>query len=329
MSQRLHALSGELKQKTHYTESDYEDLAERLGESLLCDRLEKQLKLYRDQAGRGAKIFRSVFRKSIVCGLFLLGQLAKARKLARSPQWVEQHWSFPRLPPAFDGFRILHLSDFHFDFIPELPAILEQMLSGKHFDCCVLTGDFRGETTGPYMESVAHLERCRPFLGREVYAVLGNHDNVELLLKLPELGIRLLMNEAVELKKDGACIRIAGLDDPHFYQRPDLNFLAGETDLFTILLSHSPESWRGAQAAGVDLQLSGHTHGGQLCLPGGIPVLAHLEDCPREMVQGRWQAGDLRGYTSRGVGSSSLDLRLNCPPEITLHILNCSVPGCT
>jgi predicted MPP superfamily phosphohydrolase len=188
----------------------------------------------------------------------------------------------------------------------------------------VLTGDYRGETTGPYTESLKQLKATRSCLGEKVYAVLGNHDNVELVLSLPELGIQVLMNEAISLEKDGASLTLAGVDDSHFYKGHHFDFLDSEADEVTLLLSHSPEAWKEAERAGVDLQLSGHTHGGQLCLPGGIPVVCHLNDCPRSMVKGRWQEGRLQGYTSRGIGSSTLDIRLNCPPEITLHTLRCS-----
>lgn len=313
----------ELRSKSHYKEADYSWLASEIGEQYLRTRLERQLLLYHRQDRIHRKISRFFYRKLIVTGLFCIGQLQKARQQARSPQWIEQEWFSPKLPQAFDGFRILQLSDFHFDFIPELPDIVAQMVSRHRFECCVLTGDFRGETTGPYEESLEHLRRTRDCLGDQVYAVLGNHDNVELMLKMPEMGIGLLMNQGVEINREGARIRLAGVDDPHYYRTHDFNFLKADPVIFTLLLAHSAECWREAEAAGVDLQLSGHTHGGQVCLPGGIPLIAHLEGCHRGMIRGRWQAGNLQGYTSRGVGSSSLDLRLNCPPEITVHTLRC------
>lgn len=323
MKSRFQTLTAELQQKSHYAKSDYEWIAAQLGDEYLCDRLELQLKLYRGQEKPVRMYMRKLFRAAVVSGLYCIGQLERSRRCARSPEWVEQTWAFDNLPDAFEGYRILQLTDFHFDFIPELPEIVNTLVSQHAFDCCVLTGDFRGETTGPYEESLTDLKRTRKFLGDQVFAVLGNHDNIELMFRLPELGIRLLMNEAVPLERQGQTIQLAGIDDPHFYKTPELGFLTSPSEAFTILLSHSPESWRASEASGVDLQFSGHTHGGQICLPGGIPVVAHLEDCSRSMIKGRWQSGALQGYTSRGVGSSSLDLRFNCPPEITLHTLRC------
>ncbi len=91
---------------------------------------------------------------------------------------------------------------------------------------------------------------------------------------------------------------------------------------FSILLSHTPEIYRQAAHANFDLMLSGHTHGGQICLPGSIPIT--LESAlPRRMGAGPWQYHDMIGYTSVGAGSSVVPVRLNCPPEITLHRLLC------
>lgn len=316
-----------LQQESHYQSADYEALKQMIGERHLQERLARQLGLYHAHLTPSRRRLRrqlqKTFRWLIKTGLWCTGQINKARLQARQPQWVEHVWHFDHLPPAFDGYRILQLSDFHFDFIPELPGIVKEMVGNHAFDCCVLTGDFRGETTGPYEESLAYLKQTRACMGEQVYAVLGNHDNVELMLSMPQMGIEVLMNQSVKLEREGAHILLAGIDDAHYYQTHLLEAFAADlkTSPFSILLSHSPESWREAAAAGFDLQLSGHTHGGQLCLPGGIPVICHLDGCPRRMIKGRWKAGNLHGYTSRGVGSSSLDMRLNCPPEITVHVL--------
>ena len=89
---------------------------------------------------------------------------------------------------------------------------------------------------------------------------------------------------------------------------------------FSILLSHTPEVYRQAAHANFDLMLSGHTHGGQICLPGSIPIKLEAV-LPRRMGAGPWQYRDMIGYTSVGAGSSVVPVRLNCPPEITLHHL--------
>jgi len=87
---------------------------------------------------------------------------------------------------------------------------------------------------------------------------------------------------------------------------------------FSILLSHTPEIYKHAAHAGFAALISGHTHGGQICLPGGIPLTLESK-LPRHMGAGAWNYRDMFGYTSVGAGSSVVPVRFNCPPEITLH----------
>ena len=91
-----------------------------------------------------------------------------------------------------------------------------------------------------------------------------------------------------------------------------------------MLLSHTPEVYHEAAQAGFDLMLSGHTHGGQICLPGGIPVFT-ASKMPRTFARGSWRYREMVGYTSAGAGTCIADVRLNCPPEVTLQ--GCSLNG--
>jgi predicted MPP superfamily phosphohydrolase len=97
-------------------------------------------------------------------------------------------------------------------------------------------------------------------------------------------------------------------------------------DEFSILVSHTPEIYRQAAHADFDLLLSGHTHGGQICLPGGIPITLD-STLPREFGSGPWKYHGMIGYTSAGAGTSIVPARFNCPPEITLHHLRVSSRG--
>jgi uncharacterized protein len=94
-------------------------------------------------------------------------------------------------------------------------------------------------------------------------------------------------------------------------------------DGFSVLLSHTPEIYRQAAHGGFDLLVSGHTHGDQICLPGSIPITLDSV-LPRHMGSGPWKHRDMVGYTSVGVGTSVVPVRINCLPEITLHHLQCS-----
>jgi hypothetical protein len=115
---------------------------------------------------------------------------------------------------------------------------------------------------------------------------------------------------------------VAGIDDAHYFQVHNIEkAMAGVPHEETsVLLSHTPEIYRLAASAGFDLLLSGHTHGGQICLPGRFPITLDAR-LPRHMASGAWQYRGLSGYTSVGVGASVVPVRFNCPPEITLHRL--------
>jgi uncharacterized protein len=139
---------------------------------------------------------------------------------------------------------------------------------------------------------------------------------------LEKMGIRMLFNECELISRGDSRIYLAGVDDAHFYRADDIQKAAMRipSGAFSILLSHTPEVYNDAAKADFDLMLSGHTHGGQLCLPGGVPIKLEAR-LPRKMGAGRWHHGEMAGYTSVGVGTSLLPVRLNCPPEITLHRL--------
>jgi predicted MPP superfamily phosphohydrolase len=189
-------------------------------------------------------------------------------------------------------------------------------------DLCVLTGDYRFRTFGSIDAVIDAMRRLRANLTGPVYAVLGNHDSVTMLPEMEDMDIRLLMNESLVIEHNGEHLYLAGIDDAHYFGVGNIEkALAGvPAGAPTVLLSHTPEVYRLAAHAGVTLLLSGHTHGGQICLPGGLPVMLDAR-IPRHLGRGAWQYHAMRGYTSPGAGSSVVGVRLNCPPEITLHEL--------
>jgi uncharacterized protein len=132
----------------------------------------------------------------------------------------------------------------------------------------------------------------------------------------------MLLNECEVIARGDQRIYLAGIDDAHFFKVDNIEKAAlqipdGE---FSVLLSHTPEVYRQAAHANFNLMLSGHTHGGQICLPGSIPIKLEAV-LPRRMGAGAWQYKSMSGYTSVGAGSSVVPVRLNCPPEITVHCL--------
>ena len=200
---------------------------------------------------------------------------------------------------------------------------LTTILQDLNYDLCALTGDYRGETFGPYDTTLEGMSWICAAIKKPIYGVLGNHDTVRMLPGLEAMGIRMLLNECETIKRDHQCIHLAGIDDAHFYRADNIEKAASgiPSDEFSILLSHTPEIYQPAALADFDLLLSGHTHGGQICLPGGVPITLDSV-LPRHMGSGPWKYRDMIGYTSVGAGSSVVPVRFNCPPEITLHYLH-------
>ncbi len=254
--------------------------------------------------------------------LKLSGLLQRGQDNSRELEVTENIFRIPELPAAFEGYRILHLSDLHVDMDElNLKAVIGQ-IGQLRYDLCVLTGDYRKLTWGPIEAALEGMARLREAIVGTPLAVLGNHDSIRMLPALEDMGFRLLLNENAEIERGDASIFVAGVDDAHFFKVHNLHKAGDDipAGAVSILLSHTPEIWREAAHAGYDLFLCGHTHGGQICLPGGIPITLD-SDCPRSLARGYWRYNGMQGYTSPGCGTSVVNVRLNCPPEISLHTL--------
>jgi len=276
--------------------------------------------------GQGRSFFHpenwDAFHSVIRLALRLCGLHDRGRRNALDLRVRNNRIDLPHLPAAFDGFTMLQLSDLHLDVNAELGAVLAERIRGLDYDAAVLTGDFRGRTHGPSEPALEMLERLHSVLRSPAYAVLGNHDSIRMVPRIEGMGIRVLLNEWVSLERSGARIGLAGVDDPHYYQSDNLERARADLpdEIVSILLAHSPEIYRHAAHIGFDVLLCGHTHGGQICLPGGVPILTNTR-CPRGLCAGRWRYHGMAGYTSVGSGTAMVDVRLNCPPEVTLHVL--------
>jgi uncharacterized protein len=228
------------------------------------------------------------------------------------------------LPAAFDDFTILHLSDLHVDISEGAMRRLVELLCGLRYDLCVLTGDYRGKTFGSFGPTLDGIARVKARIGGPVYAVLGNHDTIQMVPGLEAMGIRMLLNECETIARGDQQIYLAGIDDAHYFRVDNIEKAGAAIPegAFSILLSHTPEIYRQAAHAAFNLLLSGHTHGGQICLPGSIAITLDAV-LPRRLGAGAWRYHGMSGYTSVGVGTTVVPVRLNCPPEITLHHLRC------
>jgi predicted MPP superfamily phosphohydrolase len=263
----------------------------------------------------------------IESALRLSGLYRRARGNAERVELRKNIVRSNKIPKGFDGFLILHMSDLHADMNQGAIRILMKLIPDLNFDICVMTGDYRGRTYGPFDATLEAMARLRHSLQGPIYGVLGNHDTIRMVPGLEAIGIRMLLNESLPVAHNGDQIHVAGIDDAHHYRSDNLEKPVSEIpdQAFSILLSHTPEIYWQAADAGFDLLLAGHTHGGQLCLPGSIPVTLDA-DLPRRMGSGAWKHREMDGYTSVGVGTSVVAARLNCPPEVTLHRLERSEP---
>ncbi|PLW67392.1 metallophosphoesterase [Pseudohalioglobus lutimaris] len=309
------------------TDPDLHDyLVQRVGKSQLRRRLGIETEHVADKFGQGRTLFHIEnwsTAASVIHFLLKITRMSARGKANVTDFCVRQNTvDLPHLPIEFDGFTILQLSDLHLDILPEFPDALAQVLKGLEYDICVLTGDYRFLTHGPHEKALHGLERICKEINRDTYAILGNHDSILMARGIESLGIQLLLNENIALERAKSSIHLAGIDDPHYYAADNLEsaYDSIPDDAVSLLLAHSPEIYRHAAYTGFDFMMCGHTHAGQICLPGSV-ALAYNSSAPRFTGAGAWSFDLMQGYTSAGTGSSVVPARFNCPPELTLHRL--------
>lgn len=245
-------------------------------------------------------------------------------KNALNVQTVYHRFHLASLPSSFQPLRILQLSDLHIDGYPGFGDYLRKKIEPLPFDLVVLTGDYSFDLTQGFEQTCQELLALLPALRCRygIYGILGNHDSLQSVPILEQLGIRMLVNERIRIETPEGHFWLVGVDDPHHFQMHDLpKALEGvHRHEPSILLSHSPEVIPQASQLGVDLYLTGHTHGGQICLPGGRSLFSNAR-CSREYIRGQWTHEKMRGYTTSGTGSSGIFARFNCPPELCIHTI--------
>jgi uncharacterized protein len=228
----------------------------------------------------------------------------------------------PDADPESPRLDLAQLSDLHVTSEADASRVASAVDAVNAFqpDAVVLTGDYIWRQPEAIALAGPHLARLHARFG--VYAVLGNHDvwhNRGMVIRgLEDAGVHVLVNRGLPLARDGAAIYLAGLDDG-MAARPDLDraLAAHDGRAPVVSLFHEPDLGHVAVAAGrVWLQLSGHSHGGQVRLPGRgaliLPPFAHRYD------MGLYGVGPGWIYVNRGLGATSIPIRLNCPPEVTL-----------
>jgi len=270
-------------------------------------------------------------------------------------EFTEIELYLPQLPDAMDGLRILHLSDLHTRGYGRRERKLHSWMrqNSKAYDMLIISGDFcyqwrignifsencdqtellriglsRDGLVFPPRTGVAVdvcrklLADCKPALG--IYADQGNHDPDDFMVELAKLGVCVLTNETrqISLADNAGSFNLCGVQC-HGRKTCDIpeTLFGMDSSLFTVAVNHFPELSEPLVYAGVDLILTGHTHGGQVCLPGRRPILTHNRT-GQKFAAGLERIENSYVFTSRGLGCSLLPIRTFCPPEfarITLH----------
>jgi predicted MPP superfamily phosphohydrolase len=266
---------------------------------------------------------RSFLKKCFTVGL--AGTLAApAYSHFYERKWIEIKQvplSFAQLPNAFHGLRLLHFTDVHLGYYFDEYDLKELIdtINDLSPDLICFTGDFVESKVDILERSISLLKELKAPFGK--FAVLGNHDYWEnadgVADAIMAADFTLLRNDSVRVERGNDHIVVAGIDDV-LYGEPDLDITVSniQTDDFIILLAHEPDFADIASQYPIQLQLSGHSHGGQIRFPmlGAVVTPPYGQKYPDRL----YQVEQLKLYTSRGVGTTGVPFRMLCRPELTL-----------
>jgi uncharacterized protein len=284
--------------------------------------------------------FPPINRRKFIKGVTAAGLAAIAADSTliepNRPRIIRKEIALQRWPSGLDGFTIAVLSDFHYDPYFSAHPIRKgvELVSELRPDLIALTGDFVSVPwVGNDAKYAGYAEPCAEVLGKlraphGIWSVLGNHDAFSdpdrVTNALKAVGIPTLSNQSVPIEKDGARFWLCGVDDV-LAGNPDLPGTLGAVPSgeAVVLMAHEPDYADYVSEYPVDLQLSGHTHGGQIRLPLMRPL--YLPPLAKKYVWGLFKIRELTLYTNAGIGTVDIPVRWNCPPEVTFITLKRSI----
>ncbi|OKP85237.1 phosphoesterase [Paenibacillus helianthi] len=280
------------------------------------------------QTGGGRKITRRQFLARGAATVIGAGLVTSGYAWQGEPNWLDitrLELSFKNLPSAFAGTRLVHFSDVHLGFNKDVHDLkrLAGHIKEAQPDIICFTGDIVDSYAEDLKESVPILAEMSAPLGK--YAILGNHDykNTELLTRLlNDAGFRVLRNQSYLIQQGGATIAVTGIDDMlHGKPDPQAALKGVPEDMFTLLMMHEPDYADTAEAYPFHLQLSGHSHGGQIRLP--FLGAAYTPYGGNKYISGLYYTEKKRMpvYVNRGVGETYMPFRFMCRPELTIFTL--------
>ncbi|WP_231584398.1 metallophosphoesterase [Paenibacillus dauci] len=274
---------------------------------------------------------RRQFLKGSAAALAALGAGGAGYTWLGEPNWLEKVYidlELPQLPPSLNGMKLVQFSDMHLGLGNHAKDLekLADIIMAEQPDMICFTGDMVDDDSSVLQPGIGALRRMKAPLGQ--YAVLGNHDYLQDALAVSRMmeqgGFRLLMNDHHQIRREDGVLAIAGLDD-QLLGNPDIHKGAAgiPAEACRILLMHEPDyADRIPAELNFHLQLSGHSHGGQIRLPMFGAVITPRGS--RKYIMGWYQAGPTRQlplYVNRGIGMSQLPVRFMCRPELTIFTL--------
>lgn len=241
-------------------------------------------------------------------------------RVPRAFEWNRYTLPIPALPTQIEGLRVVQITDLHLrKYWSEVYDQLIDRVRRESPDLLLITGDFVDNKRRP-VQAVPTVRRLVSGLTARlgVYGILGNHDRYHLRPHLDNIGLQLLDKESRRIDVDGApleLLALPGVDRRHLTRQLLESYPPKEVGIPRLILAHFPDHLRKAEELKPDIYFAGHTHGGQICLPGGFPPIRH-DSLPRRFCKGVHRVGNTWLVIGRGMGFTGLPFRLFCPAEV-------------